>query len=139
MKMKGDCADIENRVQHALISALKVEPYETGCEVTLPLLDRYNDPLRVYAYRDGHRIVFTDYGTVIDRLRGSGIDLGGRRQELVFLGILRSNGVEENKGVLSVSVELDPNRAEEFDRRFRLFVHAVSEVSEMETMADPKE
>jgi hypothetical protein len=136
--MKGNCEEILDRVRHALLSSLKVEPYETGCEVTLPLLDRYNDPLRVYVYREGHRVVFTDYGTALDRLKETGIDLSSRRQELVFLGILRSNGVEENKGVLSASVETDENRTDEFGRRFRLFVHAISEVAEMETMADPK-
>lgn len=136
--MNNDCAELEERVRHALMSALKVEPYENGCEVTLPFLDRYNDPLKVYAYREGHRIVFTDYGTTLDRLMEAGVDLSARRPELVLLGILRTNGVEDKRGVLSMAVEIGSSRTDEFERRFRLFVHAVSEVAEMEVMAEPK-
>jgi hypothetical protein len=136
--MNGDCSDIEERVRRALLSALRVQPYEDGCEVTLPILDAYNDPLRVYVYREGHRIIFTDYGTAIDRLRETGLDLGTRHNEPVFLSILHSNGVEDRQGVLTASVEVNSTNTDDFDRRFRLFVHAISEISEMETLADPK-
>jgi hypothetical protein len=134
--MDGDCSDIAERVRQALLSALKVEPYENGCEVSLPFLDQFNDPLKVYVYREGPRIVFTDYGTALDRLSEAGVDMGSSRRESIFVGILEANGVEDRNGVLRAHVPVD--RIDDFGHRFRLFVHALSEVSGMEILGEPR-
>jgi hypothetical protein len=134
--MKVDCASVEDRVKSSLLSVLKVEPFDEGCEITLPVLDRLNDHLKVYVTREGSRHILTDLGTAIDQLKELGVDLSTQKQDAVFLSILRSNGIEFRRGMLCSEVDLTDSV--EFGRRFRLFVHGISEIAEMETMGEPR-
>ena len=71
-------------------------------EITVPLFDRHNDCLQVYARQDGDSLVLTDDGHTIGDLEMSGVELrsAGRAQALQLA--LSGFGVERNGETLSV-------------------------------------
>lgn len=130
------CDEIERMVRASLDSAIRVTEVENGCEVTLPILDQLNDQLRIYVLREGRRLVLTDYGTTIDRLRDLGMDISTPRQAGVLEGIITSNGIEDRNGVLLSVIEASD--LQDFNRRLRLYAHAVSQVGSMEILVEAR-
>ena len=71
-------------------------------EITVPLLDRHNDCLQVYARQDGDSLVLTDDGHTIGDLEMSGVELRSEGRAEALQLALSGFEVERNGETLSV-------------------------------------
>ena len=99
-------------------------------EITVPLLDRHNDCLQVYARQDGDSLVLTDDGHTIGDLEMSGAELRseGRAQALQLA--LSGFEVERNGETLSVKA-----CAEDAPMRLNDLLQAMLAVDALHVMA----
>ena len=99
-------------------------------EITVPLLDRHNDCLQVYARQDGDSLVLTDDGHTIGDLEMSGVELRseGRAQALQLA--LSGFEVERNGETLSVKAG-----AEDAPMRLNDLLQAMLAVDALHVMA----
>jgi hypothetical protein len=63
-------------------------------EISTPFLDRHNDNLEIYAYKEGPNIVLTDGGYTIQDLRMSGMELTSPKRQQIFQTVLNGFGVK---------------------------------------------
>lgn len=69
-------------------------------EVTTPFLDRHNDYIQVYVYKNGNRIILTDDGYTINDLEMSGFEFNTNKRKEILNTILNGFGVKVENGQL---------------------------------------
>lgn len=108
-----------------LKNEITFEKYGEYYEITTPFLDNANDYIQFYIKQEDDQIHFTDDGITLANLSMCGINMKGQRQKYLEQ-ILRQNGIQNNKGELTMSAPIS-----EYAQKKHIFIQALLRIDDM--------
>lgn len=97
-----DCIELVDEYVNWLREQIKVSEINGACEITTPFLDRHNDFLQIYLFKEGDKYVLSDDGYILSDLRMSGVDINTEKRLSILQTILQGFGVKQNGFELQV-------------------------------------
>jgi hypothetical protein len=131
MNTISECEAIIHEYLAWLKTGLSVAEVGDGvCEITTPFLDRYNDHLQIYLFRENGNYVLSDDGYTLSSLEMSGVDLSSSKRQRILKTILQGFGVSMEEGALRVEAHRS-----NLPRRKHNLIQAMLAVNDMFVMA----
>ena len=131
----NECERLHQMILETLNDNLQVRHVEGACEVTLPVLDPFNDYVRFFVEKTPRGYRLTDYGLTIGFLTDNDVNLESMKQELIFDDILKSNGVANRNEILTVETTEDTAG---FQKSLILYIKAITSILDMEHLKQPR-
>ena len=101
-------------------------------EINTPYLDRHNDFLQIFLKQQGHDLILTDGGWILDDLSMGGCELSSPRRRTLLHRILQAHGVDLVDGELRVVAT-----PHSFPAKKHLLLQAMMAVNDMFLLAQP--
>ncbi|MEK0420468.1 MAG: hypothetical protein RLZZ161_319 [Bacteroidota bacterium] len=91
-----DCQTIISSYLQWIKDNTVVKTLEEGkaCSISTPFLDRHNDHLDIYLFKDNNQIKLTDNGDTINDLRMSGFEINTDKRKIILETTLNGFGVQ---------------------------------------------
>ena len=131
--MNINCRDISEIVHSVLRNNTNVREIDIGCEITLPVLDPFNDPIQIYLKRTKEGYEITDFGEVIEKLSDLNFIINTPKRTSIFESIITLNGVKYTKGMLTSEINIDLS---DFESKFIHYMKALSSIYNMEYLKE---
>lgn len=91
-----ECEQLVNEYVSWLRQNIAIASIGDVCEVTTPFLDRHNDYLQIYVFKENGDYILSDDGYVLSDLRMSGVEINTQSRQEVLDTILNGLGIFRN-------------------------------------------